>query len=397
MVPGGGGGVRGRVLGLVAVGAATLAGACARCPEVRSVVLLPAPIRDRVVVDPGAVGVRVSDPSPPDGPVGVMMPEVVRVDSRVTWASGEPTVVAIPMRRDGRLWTIRATAIAVNGHRVALPDLRLDTGLGGSLSLSSRHAAAGGMFLVDEVPPGQSYTAFGPKPARFGVFGTLDLGPVEISPIGAQVECGGPAFEPLLGLEAFAAFGGVVFDWETRRVILVPRGAPVDAIRALDGWKSTRWTIEPVRSRRDSLRARGSGAREFTIDGGARWVRVTIGGVEHAAVLDTGFSADVFSFEPTGLGRDRRGWKGSGFGRSAPFDIADLDEAVEIGGVSFEGASILESTEPPVDFAQRAGADLVIGLGILEQHPLWLDFERDEARFWVSDAPVPDFEGVKVR
>ncbi|MEZ6318564.1 MAG: hypothetical protein R3B49_07410 [Phycisphaerales bacterium] len=389
--------MRARVLGLVAAGAMALAGACARCPEARSVELLPAPIRERVVIDPGAMGVRVSDPSPPDGPVSVRMPEVVRVDSRVTWAGGEAAPVAIPMRHDGRLWTIHATAIAVNGRRVVLPDLRLDTGLGGSLSLSSRHAAAGGMFLVDEVPPGQSYTAFGPKPALFGVFGTLDLGPVEIAPIGAQVECGGPGFEPLLGLEAFATFGGVVFDWGARRLVLMPRGAPVDAIRALDGWKSARWTTEPVRSRRDSLQARGEGAREFTIDGGARWVRVTIGGVEHAAVLDTGFSADVFSFEPTGLGRDRRGWKGSGFGRSAPFNIADLDEAVEIGGVSFEGASILESADPPIDFAQRAGADLVIGLGILEQHPLWLDFERDEVRFWISEGALPDFEGVKVR
>ena len=394
MVGGGGVGVRGRVLGLIAAGAAAVAGACARCPPTRSALLLPEGIRERVSIEHAGARVQVEDPSPPDGPVVIHLPEVVRVDARATWETGAAEGVALPMRRSGRLWAVRATAVAVGGERSSVPDLRVDTGLGGSLSVSSRHAAPAGMFLVDEVPEGQSYTAFGAKPTRFGVFAALDLGAAEIAPIGAQVECGGPGFDPLIGLGALEVFGGVVFDWEARRMILLPRGARVDAVRALDGWRSTAWTRDPVTSRRDSLDERGSGARAFSIAGGGRWALVTIGGVEHAAVLDTGFTADVFSFERTGLGRDRREWSGSGFGRSAAFELADLDTAVEIGGVAFDGVSILEPTVSPADFAQRAGADLVIGLGILEQYPVWLDFERDEARFWVSEEPMPVFPGV---
>lgn len=370
-------------------------GACARCPEPRSLRTLPAPVRDRVVIDHGAIRGRVSDPSPPGGPVTVTLPAFVRVDSRVTWALGAGGGAAVPMGRAGRLWSIDATAIAVEGERTALRGLRLDTGLGGVLSVSTRDAAPAGLALIDEVPAGESYTAFGPKPARFGVFAALDLGPAEIAPVGAQVECGGPGFGPLLGLDALAAFGGVVFDWPAGRLVLLPRGAGVDGVRALAGWRSAEWTEAPIESRRDSLDERGSGARVYTIAGGGRWARVRIGQTEHAAVLDTGFSADVFGFEPTGLGRDGRAWAGSGFGRSASFRIAELDAPVEIGPIAFDGATILEPERSPADIAQRGGADLVIGLGLLERYPVWFDFERDAVRFWVSGGPVPAFPGVQ--
>jgi|GEM_PF-2755185 len=363
-------------------------GACAgaRCPEPVAMSTLPEAIADRLDTGPApATLVRRSS----DGGL------LVTLDDReaVRPLANVPGAIVLPIARRDEHWTVPATVVSPEGATTRV-DFKIDTGAQAQLTMNAASARRLGVAIPAELTPAITHTAFGPKRVRDGVLAELRLGTATIRPVGVEVECTGQGYTPLLGVRILERFGHAIFDWDRATLTLIPRGsiARTEAAASDHGWATSPWTSENVSLRRDSIEFAGSGSRSIVVEMNARWARLNLDGTDRVTLLDTGFSGDLFAFEPTGVESGSRGTiVGQGFGRSAVFRTKDLDEPVVLAGIGLRDVTLIEplrSTES-LDLVQSNGYECMAGLGILERHAMWLDFERGVVRFWVGQGSMP--------
>jgi predicted aspartyl protease len=386
---------------LLGCAAALVLGACAGevvvGPERAGLASLPAAVRERVDIGPSSPE-RVRR----GGELGVTrieVPGATRVRTEAMFSAGAARGLAVPMRLSERIYEVEAVVVSADGRSRTPVALKIDTGGSGQLSLSSEVASRVGAVVIEEFPPGRAHTGFGAKEVSLGVVGGVELtgvgGSVRLEPVQAQVDASALRYEPLLGIAALEVFGGVYFDWGRRRMVVLPRGGTplVERERARAaagrGWAEGAWTDGAFELRRDSLVRRGGGARTYRVEGGLRWSEVRLGDRRVIGLLDTGFSGSVFSFEPLGLGRPTGVVGASGFGRSARFDTFDAGDVVRVGGVEFAGGQVIEPREAGLGVIERGGFDVIVGLEVLTQRAMWLDFERGVVRFWVGPGVEP--------
>jgi len=274
----------------------------------------------------------------------------------------------------------------------------VDTGSHSQLSVDSGTARALGVVVPAEITEGTSHTAFGPKRVHTGVIAELRAPGAALLAVEVEIECSGRSYSPLIGIRALERFGHAVFDWDAQTLTLLPRGWTSRTAEAVgrEGWTTLPWTADPVSLRRDSIEHEGDGRRRVLVEMASRWVRVGLDGTDRVALLDTGFSGDLFAFEPLGVESRREGTiVGQGFGRRDTFRTDELDNPVRLVGsglrLELDGLTLIGPTTDHgnMTLVERAGFEVMLGLGVLQRYPLWLDFERDEARFWTGVGPVP--------
>jgi len=277
-------------------------------------------------------------------------------------------------------------------------NFKVDTGSHSQLSVDSGTARALGVVVPAELTEGTSHTAFGPKRVHTGVIAELRARGATLSAVEIEVECSGRSYTPLIGIRAIERFGHAVFDWDAATLTLLPRGwtSRTAAAVAREGWTTLPWSADPVSLQRDSIEHEGDRRRHVLVEMASRWVRVNLDGIDRVALLDTGFSGDLFAFEPLRVESRREGTiVGQGFGRRDTFRTDELENPVRLLGTGLRlELDRLTLIGPTTDhgnmtLVERAGFEIMLGLGVLGRYPLWLDFERDEARFWTGVGPVP--------
>ncbi|MFG0304977.1 MAG: aspartyl protease family protein [Phycisphaerales bacterium JB040] len=363
-------------------------GACAgaSCPEPVPMGTLPETLTDRFDTGPApATLIRRS----PDGGLVVTLEDRETVRAIAT----APQPVVLPIARRGEHWTVPATVVSVDGARSRV-EFKIDTGAQTQLTMNAASATRLGVTIPAELTPAVTHTAFGPKRVRDGVLSELRLGTASIRPVGVEVECTGQGYTPLLGVRVLERFGHAIFDWERATLTLLPRGSIglTEGAASDPGWTSTPWTRETVSLRRDSIEFAGSGSRSVVVEMSARWARLSLDGTDRVTLLDTGFSGDLFAFQPVELEATTRGTVvGQGFGRSAVFRTEELARPVVLAGIGLRGITLIEPlrARESLDLVQSSGYECMAGLGILERHAMWLDFERDRVRFWVGPGSMP--------
>lgn len=380
------------------VGSATLAlslTACAggSCPTPVPMSSLPDSIVARIDLSPmPATLVSRSGDADTDLVVRLADHELIRPGLQT-----EDRPVTLPMTRRGEHWTIPLTVVAVDGASHAV-NFKLDTGSHAHLSVDSATARSLGVVVPAELATGTSHTAFGPKRVHTGVVAELRAPGATLTAVEVQVDCSGRSYTPLIGIRTLERFGHAIFDWDRSTLVLVPRGwtARTDAIVDRAGWTTLPWNANPVSLRRDSIEHEGEGRRRVLVEMASRWVRVSLDGTERVALLDTGFSGDLFAFEPMNAESRREGTVvGQGFGRRDTFRTDELDNPVRLVGsglrLELDGLTLIGPTTDygNMTLVERAGFEVMLGLGVIERYPLWLDFERNEARFWTGVGPVP--------
>ena len=235
-------GVRALVAGLAAAGVVWSGGCVSTtgCPPSVAIDSLDPSIRSALTLDDAwgrAVGAELDY-------AGTQRYDFERgrpVRTSLRWA-GEAGPVVLPMVRRSNVWGVRVLAVGLDGVERPVT-VRIDTGHAGQLAIDGDTARDIGAPTLAGVSPGMHYTAFGPKASQLGVLAGLRLGDATLAPVGPEIECDGPAFEPLLGVDLLDRFGHAVFDWAGRRLILLPRGADVAGAAG-----DTRWVALPWRA-----------------------------------------------------------------------------------------------------------------------------------------------------
>ncbi|MFT5423382.1 MAG: putative aspartyl protease [Phycisphaerales bacterium] len=389
-----------RLLGGAAVSLALAAsplGGCAGagCPTPVPVASLPDSIRARLDLSPPPE-VRVSRARQRNPNSDL----IVRLAEHDTFRPGlrtEDRPVVLPMTSRGEHWTVPLTVVAINGQ-ARVVNFKIDTGSHTQLSMDSRSANRLGVVVPAEITEGISHTAFGPKRVHTGVIAELRAPGAMLFAVEVAIDCSGRSYSPRIGIRLLERFGHAIFDWDARTLTLLPRGWTSRTADATgrEGWAALPWTADPVSLRRDSIEHEGDGRRRVLVEMASRWVRVSLDGTDRVTLLDTGFSGDVFAFEPMGVESRRKGTVvGQGFGRRDTFRTDELENPVRLVGagphLELDGLTLIGPTTDygNMTLVERAGFEIMLGLGVLQRYPMWLDFERDEARFWTGVGPIP--------
>lgn len=298
------------------------------------------------------------------------------VQTSVRWRTGEPGPVVLPMVAQGNVWGVRVASIGLDGVEHPMT-VRIDTGHAGQIAIDGTDARVGGAAVLADVPEGVHYTAFGPKASRLGVLGGLRLGDAVLEPVAPEIECGGPTFEPLLGIDLLDRFGHAIFDWEGRRLILLPAGADVAGYGRGSGWVSLPW--------REGARVRRTDSERKIIYDTRRATLVEIDGLQYRALLDTGFSAGLFILTPVGGLEPEGRVKVRGHGRRGWLNTGRLSGQARLGPIDLTGVEVFTADPDENGFAERTGFDMILGLEVLARRAMWLDFDAGEVRFWTGE------------
>ncbi len=365
------------------------------------VVVLPWPLRASLAqslelgsVIPSSLKGQVSIEHPPGEPPRL------HVNARLR-GSAPHGVVSLPFDlRDGRIVLTNMTLLepTAPGAEHVL-DLLLDTSAQGSLLLSERDAARCGAWVSAEVGLQRTCGIRGGAEFLSGALGGLRLGGVSMEPI--PVRTSSEPMAPRLGIDALAAFEGVILDWPRRRLLLVvrrtlysadspPSRAAIDALAANAHWTSTPLLLGATADSVESLR------HVFIISRGM-WPRITIrvGDREYSALVSTGYAGDVWL-------RQGVQWplETPGAGVSTILDAATplrtrrLGAALRIGDRAYHDVQVETNWQPPAEMTD-VPVDAVIGLGLLSRAPVWLDFEAGVLRVWIGGDTVAAFAGAR--
>lgn len=264
----------------------------------------------------------------------------------------------------------------------------VDTGAASSLILSSATGAEVGAWLSSEIGPHDGVGFVGRVPSGQGLVRRLEVGPIVLSPAEVKVNTAQSGRSASLGLSAFMAFGGLVFDWERSVMVALPRGRPV---HVEPGWVEVEWSPSPT-------------AELTPLEGGAGWrivpdfsgmpvARARVGGATLRAVLDTGGDGEFASLRELPVEGRGRARLVSSHGRVTTMREHRLDGRVDLGGVWFDRPIVVvpdpESEGDEELLAPLRYLDAVVGVELLRRQPVWFDFERGVVRFWMGGDALP--------
>lgn len=279
----------------------------------------------------------------------------------------------------------------------------VDTGAASTLILSLDTARRADVWLSAEIGPTEGIGFVGPVAAGQGLVRRLQIGPIALAPAEVKVNTEQQGHSAALGLSAFLAFGGLVFDWDNHVIIALPRGRPV---RVDHGWVEMAWRPLPDVRLDPSAKLDQHGnplERSWSMTSrfrGIPVVQAAIAGKSLRVVLDTGGDGYLASLrELPVLGRGRARIVGS-HGRLAPMREHTLEGDVRLGSVEFRSPSVVvpdPKREGGIGDAQISLQffDAVVGIELLRRHPVWFDFERGIVRFWTPDAPLPALSATR--
>lgn len=292
----------------------------------------------------------------------------------------------------------------LEGERPVVMQAVVDTGAASTFILSGLSAAEGDVWLSAEIGPHEGIGFVGPVPAGQGLVRRLEVGPVAFSPAEVKVNTAQEGRSASLGLSAFLVFGGIVFDWENRVIVALPRGR---AIRVDPGWTEVAWEPIPVTTLTPVGHAEEAGAvgeeswsvrTEFR---GMPVVQAAIAGESLRAVLDTGGDGDLASLRRLRVeGKGRPRLVGS-HGRTQMMREHTLAGDVRIGPVVFERPMVVVP-DPEAgrseghSEASIAFFDAVVGVELLRRQPVWFDFERGVVRFWTGEGGLPALTATRL-
>lgn len=274
-------------------------------------------------------------------------------------------------------------------------DARLDTSAQGAVLLSGGAAVMYRPWISSEVPPDATCGPFGAIECRVGALGGLRLGAISIEPVSVRV---GPiADSVVIGMEALTAFEGAIFDWDRRQMSLVVRRTLYSAddppsrgaITSLAARRE--WTTVPLRmgvgtESYDEL-------RHVMISTRPMWPRilVQVGWHTYTALIDTGYAGDVLLREglewplepvPDGMATseapDTQGQR----------PLGRLRVPLTVGQRLYDHVDVEGGWVPPTEM-ESLGIDAVIGVGVLQRSPIWLDFEAGAVRLWTGKNAFP--------
>lgn len=297
----------------------------------------------------------------------------------------------------------------LDGERPVVMQAVVDTGAASTFILSGLSAAEGDVWLSAEIGPHEGIGFVGPVPAGQGLVRRLEVGPVAFSPAEVKVNTEQEGRSASLGLSAFLVFGGIVFDWENRVIIAMPRGR---AIRVDAGWTEVAWepmpvtTLTPVvgRARAGEVGEHGAGDESWSVRTefrGMPVVQAAIAGESLRAVLDTGGDGDLASLRRLNVeGKGRPRLVGS-HGRTQMMREHQLAGDVRVGSVVFQRPTVVvpdpeAAGNPEHSEASIAFFDAVIGVELLRRQPVWFDFERGVVRFWTGGGGLPALTATRL-
>lgn len=306
---------------------------------------------------------------------------VLYVDTRVAVLGNRPDVLPLHWREGMVCVPARARADA------SPQDLELvvDTGAPFTVVLSpaTAHELRPWTFS-GELRYGKSLA--GQTARSQAVLTQFDIGTSTFSPLRIQLAPGSQKQPDILGIGILERFTGVIFDWERQRLIVLPRSSrgtvslPFDGA-ANPGWASARWSrdddVEPP------LQA-GLQARITLPAGRHRWVTAEVAGHKYRAVLDTGAIAELFAFARVPVKPGGTISQIEAFGQTQSCITAPLAEPLVIAGLRFDNLVVDRFKDESDASPEPHDADLIIGLGVLQKHPIWLDFAADTVRFWTA-------------
>jgi hypothetical protein len=280
----------------------------------------------------------------------------------------------------------------------------VDTGAGSTLILSLDTAHEADVWLSAEIGPHDGIGFVGPVASGEGLVRRLEIGPITFAPAEVKVNTEQRGRSAALGLSAFLAFGGLVFDWENHVIVALPRGRP---IRVDPAWAAISWTPVPETSLTPVM------APDVAADAGeaVAWqvrsrfrgmpvVQAAIAGRSLRTVLDTGGDGDLASLRPLAVeGRGRPRLVAS-HGRLQQMREHVLAGGVRLGTVHFDGPTVVvpdpaRDGNPDDSQASLQFFDAVIGVELLRRQPIWFDFERGVVRLWTGDGPLPALTGSR--
>ncbi len=354
-------------------------------PELQSAVLF----RDAGQDDQGQWLVRVDVDQRIEGDLPDRALLIPFTDERPWARPGQRGRPIVPVR----VWPI-------TGDRpITLPAV-VDTGAASTFILSASTAASADVWLSAEIGPHEGIGFVGPVPAGQGLVRRLEIGPIALAPAEVKVNTDQSGRAASLGLAAFLAFGGLVFDWEAHVIVALPRGLP---IRVDPGWIEVAWgptpltTLAPFVAQTGPLQSGVPAIDSWSVRAefrGMPVVQAAIAGQSLRAVLDTGGDGDLASLRPLAVdGRGRPRLVGS-HGRTQMMREHTLAGDVRLGAVTFSGPSVVipdtqrEGTRDHSD-ASIQFFDAVVGVELLRRQPVWFDFERGVVRFWTGGGPLP--------
>ncbi|MGP1345686.1 MAG: retroviral-like aspartic protease family protein [Phycisphaerales bacterium] len=243
------------------------------------------------------------------------------------------------------------------------------------VSLTGAIALSAGLPVMGPAELGVGMTAGGRSIGSRALIERMVLGDVRMEAALATVNINKTPADARgdLSNDFFALFDVAVFDWESRRIWLVPRGG---ARPGFEGWHGV----------------------PMAVAGTAVWVACRIDGHETSllALVDTGAT---ISFVPHELfqrlpGRERGEPMNAGTvvrtveTKSGPY-------AVNIGGLSLPIRQVATMHDPAVSSVAQLGVESVLGMDALRQRAMALDFGRRMVWFapegWVG---APDVRGI---
>ncbi|MCC6908742.1 MAG: hypothetical protein IT430_12430 [Phycisphaerales bacterium] len=328
-------------------------------------------------------------------------PSRLHVNARLR-GSAPHGVASLPFEwRDGRIVLTNVTVLepTAPGAEHSL-DLLLDTTAQGSLLLSEGNAAACRAWMSAEIGLQRTCSVLGPAEFLSGALGGLRLGGVSMEPVPIRAVTGETM--PRLGIDAIAAFEGMIIDWPRRRLLLVvrrtlysadspPSRAAIDTLAASAHWTSTPLRLGATADSIESLR------HVFIISRGM-WPRITIrvGDREYSALVSTGYAGDVWLSQgvqwPLVGGEALTSPPESA--EPTPLQRRKLAAPLAIGDRSFHDVQVEMNWQPPVEMAD-VRVDAIIGVGLLSRAPVWLDFDAEVLRVWTGGETVAAFAGAR--
>ncbi len=319
----------------------------------------------------------------------------LHVNMRISGVAPDGLVMLRLVRKEGqvRIADVRvADAGRAATRRQAEP--ALDTGTTSAVSLSRSGAARFRPWLSSTAGRSRSAGAFSDAAVHSGALGGLDLAGVTIAPVPVQAGGGGAAMR--VGMALLSAFEGAIFDWPRERLYLIVRrpllidGKEPIATRIEALSRRPEWSVGPLRTGVEASAMPQSRQIVVRTSDALPLTEIEIAGESMAALIDTGFSGDLFVRRggpwPLGPGASRSAIDVGGAKR--PVREHALLAPLKLAGMHYQAITV--TTSPTFPPGEQGAFEAVIGLGVLTRTPIWLDWNTGVMRIWSGTAEFPD-------